>query len=96
MVAFVQLFDAIVGIIIWIILINVILGWLVFFDVINIRNQFVSLLYSTTSQILEPMLRPFRELQYRIMPTVMNIDLSPIALILTLIFIQNLMYEYLI
>jgi len=54
----------------------VILSWLVQFNVVNSRNQFVSIVGRALDQIIEPVLRRIR----RFVPPAGNVDLSPIAL----------------
>ena len=54
----------------------VILSWLVAFNVINSRNQVVSIIGRALDQIIEPVLRRIR----RFIPPTGSMDLSPIAL----------------
>jgi YggT family protein len=90
--ALVTLFSMIIQIFIWLLIANAILSWLVTFNVINTQNQFVASVGQFLYRITEPVLRPIR----RIIPSFGGIDVSPIVLILLLIFVQNLMFEYLI
>lgn len=69
---------------IWMVIGSAILSWLVHFGVVNTRNQFVSMIGRFLWQITEPAIRPIR----RIVPNFGGIDISPIALILALIFIK--------
>lgn len=69
---------------IWAIIISAILTWLVHFGVVNTRNQFVSMVGEFLWRITEPALRPIR----RFLPNLGGIDISPIVLILLLIFLQ--------
>src|SRR3546814_13782707 len=85
---------AIIGIItmllqllIWIIIIQAVLSWLVAFNVINVHNQFVRTVLNAIDRITEPLLRPIR----RFMPDLGGIDFSPMVLILVLIVIQRLL-----
>jgi YggT family protein len=61
----------------------VILSWLVTFDVINLRNRFVYMVYDVLYRITEPALKRVR----RFLPR-MQIDFSPIVLIVGLYFIR--------
>ena len=79
---------AIVGIVImvlqwliWIIIIQAILSWLVAFNVINTHNSFVRTVLVTLDRMLDPLLRPIR----RVLPDLGGIDLSPMVLILGII-----------
>ncbi len=85
------LISTIIQIFIWLLIANAILSWLVAFNVINTRNQFVNSVGQFLYKITEPVLRPIRS----IIPSFGGIDISPIVLILVLIFAQNLMFEYL-
>jgi YggT family protein len=75
---------------IWILIAAAILSWLIAFNVVNTRNQFVAMLAEALWRLTEPALRPIR----RFMPNLGGLDLSPVVLILLLIFAQNLIREY--
>ena len=85
------LVDSIINIYIWIIIINAVLSWLVAFNVLNTQNRFVFSLLNTTYQLTDPVLNKIR----RFIPNLGSIDISPIVLILLLIFIRNLFFELL-
>ncbi|MCC5980811.1 MAG: YggT family protein [Oceanicaulis sp.] len=68
-----------------VVFINVIMSWLVAFNVVNPRNQFVNTVWRLTSAITEPLLSPIR----RILPPLGGIDLSPIILLLLIFFIRE-------
>jgi YggT family protein len=84
------LIATIIDIFVWIIIFQVILSWLIAFNVINTRNRFVYLIGDFLYRVTEPALRPIR----RILPTLGGIDLSPLVLLLLLFFVQRLMFEY--
>ncbi|MEH6476435.1 MAG: YggT family protein [Sneathiella sp.] len=86
----VSLISMVIQIFIYLLVANAILSWLVAFNVVNTQNQFVSTVGQFLYKITEPVLRPIR----RVIPQFGGIDVSPIALILLLIFAQNLMWEY--
>ena len=69
---------------IWVIIIGAILSWLIAFNVLNTTNQLVYTIADFLDRITEPPLRPIR----RFMPNLGGIDISPIVLILGLIFLQ--------
>lgn len=81
----------ILDIYIWVVIISVILSWLVAFNVINTRNQFVYAVGSFLHRITEPALRPIR----RYLPSLGGIDLSPLVLILLIWFIQMVLQRVL-
>ncbi len=85
---------AIVGIVImllqlliWILIVQAILSWLVAFNVINTYNSFVRGVLRALDAITDPLLRPIR----RVLPDLGGIDLSPMVLILIIILIQRLL-----
>ena len=67
-----------------------ILSWLVAFDVINFRNQIVRQVWGFLEAVTEPALRPIR----RVLPNLGGIDVSPVILLLIILFIQKLIVEY--
>ena len=69
---------------IWLVIIGAILSWLVAFNVINTSNQLVYLILDFLYRITEPALRRIK----RFLPNLGGIDISPVILILALIFIQ--------
>jgi YggT family protein len=69
---------------IWIIIGSAILSWLIAFNVVNPYNQFVRSLWDLFNRITEPFLRPIR----RLLPDMGGIDVSPVVLILILVFIR--------
>lgn len=69
-----------IGLLIFILIVNAILSWLVAFDVINVRNQTVYKIVRALDAITDPLLRPIR----RFLPNLGGIDISPIILILLL------------
>ena len=75
---------------IYVIIAMVILSWLFAFNVINFNNQFVRQLHHIITQLTEPVLGPIR----RFLPDLGGIDLSPVVLLLGLMFIKNLIVEY--
>jgi len=85
------LLDSIITIYLWIIIINAILSWLVAFNVLNTQNKFVFSLLDATYKLTDPALNKIR----RFIPTFGSIDISPIILILALLFLRNLVFEIL-
>ena len=83
------LLDSIIAIYIWIVIINAILSWLVAFSILNTQNRFVFSVLDTTYKLTDPALNKIR----RFLPTFGSVDLSPVVLILFLMFIRNLVFE---
>jgi YggT family protein len=70
---------------IWVVIASAILSWLVAFNVVNTSNRLVYTLAEGLYRITEPALRPIRS----IMPNLGGIDISPVILILLLLFIRD-------
>ena len=69
----------------YILIINIILSWLITFNVVNMQNRLVVTILYATNRLTDPLLNPVR----RILPNLGGIDISPIILVLCLLFIQD-------
>lgn len=85
MVELLQFIASIISLYIWLVIISAILSWLVAFGVVNTHNQIVSMIGNFLYRITEPAMSPIR----RVMPDLGGIDISPVILILGLIFIRD-------
>jgi YggT family protein len=74
----------------WVLLIMIIMSWLISFNVINTRNQFVAAVWRILNQLTEPVLAPIR----RVIPSFSGLDISPIILFLILFFIERIIIYY--
>jgi YggT family protein len=81
------LISTVIDLYIWVLIAAAILSWLVAFNVLNTRNRFVYLLGDFLTRVTEPALRPIR----RVLPTLGGVDLSPLVLILLLVFAQQVL-----
>jgi YggT family protein len=75
---------------IWLLIAQAVLSWLIAFNVVNTRNQFVSMVWDFLYRITEPALGPIR----RLLPNLGGIDISPVILILLIIFIERVIVTY--
>ena len=75
---------------IWLLIAAAVLSWLVAFNVVNSRNQFVAMVGDFLFRITEPVLRPIRNM----LPSLGGIDVSPVVLILTIILIKDIIVRY--
>ena len=75
---------------IWLLIAAAVLSWLVAFNVVNARNQFVAMVGDFLYRITEPLLAPIRSF----MPSLGGLDISPIILILIIMFIQRVITYY--
>ena len=85
------LLDSVITIYLWIIIINAILSWLVAFNILNTQNRFVFSVLDATYKLTDPALSKIR----RFIPMFGSIDISPVILILILMFLRNIMFEIL-
>ena len=85
MIPLLQFFQLVIDLLIWVVIIAAIMSWLVAFNVVNLNNQFVYNVYYSLNRLLEPMLSPIRQ----ILPDLGGIDISPVILILGLIFLKS-------
>ncbi|MDB5653811.1 MAG: hypothetical protein JWQ94_1424 [Tardiphaga sp.] len=75
---------------VWLLIASAILSWLIAFNVVNTRNQFVSAIAEFLFRITEPVLGPIR----RSLPSLGGLDISPIVLILIIMFLQRVITYY--
>ena len=87
MIALLELLVTVIQLYMWLIIIQVILSWLVAFNVVNTSNRLIYLVGDFLYRVTEPALGPIR----RFLPNLGGIDLSPLVLILVLAFVQNLL-----
>ena len=83
------LISTVIQLYIYVLIASAVLSWLIAFNVVNTRNQFVSAVADALWRLTEPVLAPIR----RILPNLGGLDLSPVVLILLLVFLRNLIIE---
>ena len=86
MLAALNLFNTIVDFFIWTIILSALMSWLIGFNIVNINNKLIYIIADFLNRLTEPFLSPIR----RILPHLGGIDLSPVILILLLIFLKDL------
>jgi YggT family protein len=75
---------------VWLLIAAAVLSWLLAFNVVNPRNQFVAMVGEFLYRITEPVLRPIRSM----MPNLGGIDISPVILILLVFLIESIIVRY--
>ena len=83
------LFDNIISLYIWVLIIHAVISWLVAFNILNTSNRFVYSVLDISYKLTDPPLNFIR----RYLPSLGSIDISPIILILGLMFLRNLVFE---
>ena len=74
----------------YVVIANVVISWLVAFNVLNTSNRFVYLILDFTYKMTEPILMRIR----RFLPSLGAFDISPIVLLLLIWFIEMCMKLY--
>jgi YggT family protein len=93
-IALIRLVDVILGIYVWTLLAYIISSWLIMFRIINPYQPAVRAILGGLSALHDPILMPFRRIQYRLLPNLGGLDLSPIiTLILAQYFIAPLLKD---
>ena len=82
---FLWLITTIIDLYIWVLIASAVLSWLIVFNVVNTRNPIVNSVGDFLYRVTEPALRPIRN----IMPNLGGIDISPVIVILVIVFIQS-------
>ena len=75
----------------YVVIANVVVSWLVAFNVINTSNRFVYSVLDFTYRLTDPILNKIR----RFLPNLGTLDISPIILLLLIWFIEMCMKLYL-
>ena len=74
----------------YIVITNVIISWLVSFNVLNTQNRFVYSILDLSYRLTEPMLNKVR----RFLPKLGTLDISPVILLVLIWFLQTCMQLY--
>ena len=75
-----QILLLILGIAKWFIFAHFIMSWLIAFNVLNTRQQFVQQVWQGLSRLLEPIYRPVR----RLLPAMGGVDLAPLVVLIAI------------
>jgi YggT family protein len=73
-----------------VIIVAAVMSWLIAFNVINIRNEFVRSVWGAIVALTEPALRPIR----RMLPDTGGVDISPVVLFLAILLIEQIIALY--
>lgn len=81
-----SIIDMILQVLVWIVIAQVIISWLVAFNVMNTSSNFVRTVLDALDRLTAPLYRPIR----KILPDFGGIDFSPIVLILAIQILRKL------
>lgn len=84
--------DWLLGFYVFILVVAAILSWLIAFQVVNTRNDFVRQVLYVVDMLTEPVLRPIR----RWVPTLGGLDLSFLVLFIAIQFIRSVILPTLV
>ena len=90
MLAVIQVVLLVLNILWWIIIASAILSWLLAFNILDYRNNFVRTIADMLHRLTEPLFRPIRN----ILPNLGGIDLSPLVILLIIFFLQQFIIIY--
>ena len=74
----------------YVVIANVIISWLIAFNILNTQNRFVYSILEFTYRLTDPILNKIR----RFLPNLGSLDISPIILLLLIWFIEMCMNLY--
>ena len=70
----------------WIIIAEVVISWLIVFDVINVKNPKAQNLIALIGKLTAPVMKPIR----KYMPPIAGLDLSPLVAIIAIMIVERL------
>jgi YggT family protein len=73
-----------------VIIVAAVMSWLIAFNVVNARNDFVRSVWNALTALTEPALRPIR----RILPNTGGVDISPVVLFLLILLVEQIITLY--
>ncbi|WP_010141265.1 YggT family protein [Oceanicola sp. S124] len=79
-----MILDLILSVVWFFVIAHVIMSWLISFQVLNVRQQFVAQIWYGLNRLLEPMYAPIR----RILPPMGGLDLAPLIVLLGIMVIR--------
>jgi YggT family protein len=88
---FILLIDRILSLIVIVLFLQVIISWLIAFNIINTQNRMIYQLIHTLNKLTEPLLSPIR----KILPDLGSVDISPVIFLLILYFLKDMIHQYL-
>lgn len=91
---FIDLINNVISLINLALMVWIVLGLLIHFDIVNRYSPLVNRIQNALSRFFEPILQPIRKKLNRWLPNLQGIDLSPVVLLLLLHFITNALYSW--
>jgi YggT family protein len=88
MIEFLSFISYLLTLYVYVLIASAVLSWLIAFNVVNSRNPIVNSVGEFLYRITEPLLRPIRNM----LPNLGGIDVSPVILIIGLLFLRQLIF----
>ena len=92
LVPFLFLVKTVLSLAVWVVIADVILNWLFIANIFNTNNRFIIMLSDTLERLTNVMVNPIRR---RLPCMIGSLDMSPVILILTLTFLENIVIRIL-
>jgi YggT family protein len=86
MIALYEILQLVLSAVFFIMIVHIIMSWLINFNVLNIRQDFVRAIWEGLNRLLEPVYQPIRG----ILPDTRPLDLAPLVAFLIVIALQDI------
>jgi len=86
MFALYEILQLILGAVFFVMIVHIIMSWLINFNVLNVRQQFVGAVWEGLNRLLEPVYQPIRG----ILPDTRPLDLAPLVAFLIVIALRDI------
>ena len=90
--ALANLISTVITLYIYVLIASAVMSWLYAFNIINTSNRVVYAIGDFLYRVTEPALRPLR----KVIPLIGGVDITPVVLILLLIFVRDLILDILL
>ena len=87
MLSLMQILLMILGIVKFVMIVQIIMSWLINFQVLNVRQPLVYQIWEGLSRLLEPIYRPIR----KILPPMGGLDLAPLVAFIAIYAIERML-----
>jgi YggT family protein len=86
MFALYEILQLILSAVFFIMIVHIIMSWLINFNVLNIRQEFVGAIWTGLNRLLEPVYQPIRQ----VLPDTRPLDLAPLVAFLIVIALRDI------
>ena len=89
MLSLMQILLMILGVVKFVMIVQIIMSWLINFQVLNVRQPLVYQIWEGLSRLLEPIYRPIR----KVLPPISGLDLAPLVAFIAIYAIERIIYN---